>query len=136
MRNLLFLFSGIYFGIVLVKSEVASWFRIQEMFRFQSIHMFGIIGVAVAIGSLSVFFIRRLNLHSVQHETINLSGKPFTRGNVIGGILFGFGWAMTGACPGPLYALLGSGYFVIIPVLLSAILGAYVYGILREKLPH
>ncbi len=136
MKNLLFLFFGIYFGIVLVKSEAASWFRIQEMFRFQSIHMYGIMGIAVAIGALSVFLIRRLKIRSINNEIINLTGKPFTKGNVIGGIIFGLGWAMTGTCPGPLYTLVGGGYLIIIPVLLSAIFGAYVYGLLREKLPH
>ena len=136
MKNLLFLFLGIYFGIVLVKSEAASWFRIHEMFRFQSIHMYGIMGIAVAIGALSVFLIRRLKIKSVNSEIINLSGKPFTKGNVIGGIIFGLGWAMTGTCPGPLYALIGSGYLIIIPVLVSAIAGAYTYGLLKERLPH
>src|SRR5262245_6533767 len=136
MKNLLFLFLGIYFGIVLVKSEAASWFRIHEMFRFESIHMYGIMGVAVAIGALSVFLIKKLKINSVQSEIINLDGKPFTKGNIIGGIIFGLGWAMTGTCPGPLYTLLGSGYLIILPVLLSAIGGAYVYGLLREKLPH
>jgi len=136
MKNVLFLCLGVYFGIVLVKSEVISWFRIQEMFRFQSIHMYGIMGVAVAIGTLSVFLIKRLNIKSVDNEAINLTGKPFTKGNIFGGILFGFGWALTGACPGPLYALLGSGYLIFILVLLSAICGAYVYGVVRDKLPH
>jgi uncharacterized protein len=136
MKNFLFLLFGIYFGIVLFKSEAASWFRIHEMFRFESIHMYGIMGIAVAIGALSIFLIKRLKIKSVNSEIINLSGKPFTKGNVIGGIIFGLGWAMTGTCPGPLYTLVGSGYLIIIPVLVSAIAGAYIYGLLREKLPH
>jgi uncharacterized protein len=136
MKNLLFLFLGIYFGIVLYKSEAASWFRIHEMFRFQSIHMYGIMGIAVAIGGISVLLIKRLKIKSINSEVINLNGKPFTKGNVIGGIIFGLGWALTGTCPGPLYTLVGSGYLIIIPVLLSAIAGAYVYGLLSEKLPH
>jgi uncharacterized protein len=136
MKKLFFLLLGIYFGIVLVKSEAASWFRIHEMFRFESIHMYGIMGVAVAIGAVSVFLIKKLNIKSVNSETINLSGKPFTKGNIIGGFIFGLGWAMTGTCPGPLYTLLGSGYLIIIPVLMNAIVGAYVYGLFMEKLPH
>jgi uncharacterized protein len=136
MKNLLFLIFGIYFGIVLFKSEAASWFRIQEMFRFQSIHMYGIMGIAVAMGAVSVLLIKRLKIKSLNSELINLSGKPFTKGNVIGGTIFGLGWAMTGTCPGPLYTLVGGGYLIIIPVLLSAIAGAYVYGLLQEKLPH
>jgi uncharacterized protein len=136
MKNFLFLLFGIYFGIVLFKSEAASWFRIHEMFRFESIHMYGIMGIAVVIGALSIFLIKRLKIKSVNSEIINLSGKPFTKGNVIGGIIFGLGWAMTGTCPGPLYTLVGSGYLIIIPVLVSAIAGAYIYGLLREKLPH
>jgi uncharacterized protein len=136
MKNLLFLILGIYFGIVLFKSEAASWFRIHEMFRFQSIHMYGIMAIAVGIGAISVFVIRILKIKSLNSEIINLSGKPFTKGNVVGGIIFGLGWAMTGTCPGPLYTLVGSGYLIIIPVLLSALAGAYVYGMIREKLPH
>jgi uncharacterized protein len=136
MKNLMFLFFGIYFGIVLFKSEAASWFRIHEMFRFESIHMYGIIGIAVAIGAVSVLFIKKMNIKSANSEVINLSGKPFTKGNIIGGIIFGLGWAMTGTCPGPLYTLVGGGYLIIIPVLLSAIAGAYVYGLLQKKLPH
>lgn len=136
MKNLLFLVFGIYFGIVLFKSEAASWFRIHEMFRFESIHMYGIMGIAVAIGAVSVFLIKKLKIKSVNSELINLSGKPLTKGNVIGGIIFGLGWAMTGTCPGPLYTLVGGGYVIIIPVLLSAIVGAYSYGLLQEKLPH
>jgi uncharacterized membrane protein YedE/YeeE len=136
MKNLKFLFFGIYFGIVLIKSEIASWFRIQEMFRFQSIFMYGILGIAVMVGAVSILVIKRLKLKSVNQEPINLKGKPFTKGNIIGGFLFGCGWALTGACPGPLYALVGDGYLVIIPVLLSAILGAYVYGLLQKRLPH
>ena len=106
------------------------------MFRFQSIHMYGILGIAVGIGVLSVFLIKKLNLKSVHQEQINLSGKPFSKGHILGGILFGFGWAMTGACPGPLYALIGSGYWIILPILLSAIFGAYAYGRVKSALPH
>lgn len=136
LKNILYLLFGTYFGIVLYKSEVISWFRIQEMFRFDAFHMYGVIGVAVAFGLISVLVLKALKLKSIDGADLNFKGKPFTKGNVIGGILFGLGWAMTGACPGPLYALVGSGYFVIIPVLLSAILGAYVYGLLQKKLPH
>lgn len=134
--NLKYLFTGILFGIILTKAEVISWFRIQEMFRLQSFHMFGVIGSAVAVGALSVFLIKKFNIKSIYGEKIELQDKPFNKGQVIGGLLFGFGWAMTGACPGPLFALIGSGATVVIAVLLSAILGTWVYGLLRDKLPH
>ncbi len=137
MKHIKFLFIGILFGIILVKSEVISWFRIQEMFRFQAFHMYGVIGTAVMVGALSIFLIKKLNLKSLDGSIINPKPKPFNKiGNVAGGILFGLGWALTGACPGPLYALVGSGYSTIFVALGSAILGALVYGILKNKLPH
>ena len=126
-----------FFGIVLVKSEVVSWFRIQEMFRFDSFHMYGVIGSAIAVGVISLLVIKRLNLKSFEGELIVTKAKPFNKvGNITGGIIFGLGWALTGACPGPLYALLGAGYSVVIVVLLSAVLGAFVYGLVKNKLPH
>jgi uncharacterized membrane protein YedE/YeeE len=127
---------GIGFGIILVKSQVISWFRIQEMFRLQSFHMFGVIGSAVAIGMLSVFLIKKFNVKTIYGEKIVLSDKKFNKGQIYGGLAFGLGWALTGACPGPLFAQIGTGATVIIVTLLSAIAGTWVYGRFREKLPH
>ena len=136
MNNLKYLLVGLFFGIVQVKSQVLSWFRIQEMFHLQSFYMFGVIGSAVFTGMISVFLIRRLGLKTVDGEPVLSPEKRFHWGNVFGGLLFGCGWAITGACPGPLYALVGSGYWVVIVVLLSAVAGTWVYGLIREKLPH
>lgn len=135
-HNLKYLVAGTLFGIALVKSEVVSWFRIQEMFRLESFHMYGVIGSAVAVGALSIFLIKKFNIRTIYGESIVVHPKPFDKGIVLGGLTFGLGWAMTGACPGPLYAQVGTGASVIIVTVLSAILGTYVYGVLREKLPH
>lgn len=136
MKYIKYLFIGIFFGIVLYKGEVISWFRIQEMFRFQSIHMYGIIGIGVAMGVISVLLIKKFNIKAIDGSTINLTTKPYRISNFIGGTLFGLGWALTGACPGPIYALVGSGQSVYVLVLLSALLGAFTYGMLKPKLPH
>jgi uncharacterized membrane protein YedE/YeeE len=135
-HNLKYLGIGILFGIVFVKAEVVSWFRIQEMFRLQSFHMFGIIGSAVAVGILSVWLIKRYNLKTIYGEPISISPKKFNKGQIHGGLLFGFGWAITGACPGPLFAQIGTGSTVVAITLLSAIAGTWVYGMARERLPH
>lgn len=127
---------GIAFGIILVKSEVISWFRIQEMFRLQSFHMYGVLGSAVITGIISVQLIKRFNIKTIKGERIILPQKKFHKGQVIGGLIFGFGWALTGACPGPMFAQIGTGALVVIVSLLSAIAGTWVYGLLREKLPH
>lgn len=127
---------GTLFGIVLIKTEVVSWYRIQEMFRFQSFHMFGVIGSALAVGILSVYLIKRYRLKSVRGEKIDLPQKPFHWGQVYGGLIFGAGWAITGACPGPFYALIGAGFTIFIVIFLSALLGTWVYGLVKEKLPH
>lgn len=127
---------GVLFGIILVKSQVISWFRIQEMFRLQSFHMFGVIGSAVAIGMLSVYLIKKFKVKTIYGEKIVLSDKKFNKGQIYGGLTFGFGWALTGACPGPLFAQIGTGATVIIVTLLSAIAGTWIYGRFREKLPH
>ncbi len=134
--NFKYLLMGILFGIVLTKAEVISWFRIQEMFRLQSFHMFGVIGSAVVVGAISVFIIKKYKIKTIYGEEIDLQDKPFNKGQIIGGLLFGFGWAMTGACPGPLYAQIGTGASVVIVTLLSAIAGTWVYGLLRDRLPH
>ncbi|HFK5570561.1 YeeE/YedE family protein [Elizabethkingia meningoseptica] len=135
-RNLKYMLVGILFGIVFVKSEVVSWYRIQEMFRLQSFHMYGIIGSAVLVGMLSVWLIKKFNIKTIHGEPIYIAPKKFNKGQIYGGLLFGFGWAITGACPGPLFAQIGTGATVIIVTLLSAIAGTWVYGFLREKLPH
>lgn len=134
--NFKYLFIGIFFGIILVKSEVISWFRIQEMFRLQSFHMYGVIGSAVVTGIISIFIIKKFNIKTIYGEPIKLPKKKFNKGQIYGGLMFGFGWAITGACPGPLYAQLGTGITVISVTILSAIAGTWVYGYLREKLPH
>ncbi len=136
MKNLKYAIVGIIFGIVFVKAEIISWFRIQEMFRFQSFHMFGVIGTAVVVGLISVQLIKRLNIKSIEGEAINITPKTFNKGTIYGSILFGFGWAITGACPGPLFAEIGSGYWAIGVTLLSAIAGTWFYGYIRNKLPH
>ncbi|MBX7224479.1 MAG: YeeE/YedE family protein [Chitinophagales bacterium] len=135
-HNIKYLVVGILFGIIFVKAEIISWFRIQEMFRFQSFHMFGVIGSAVFVGAISVFAIRKLGIKTIYGEEIVFHPKTFNKGQVIGGVLFGLGWAITGACPGPLFAQIGSGATVIIVTLLSAIAGTWTYGYFREKLPH
>ncbi len=136
LSNVKFAFAGILFGIILVKSEVISWFRIQEMFRLQNFHMYGVIGSAIAVGMLSLFIIKKFNIKSIEGETIKIEPKKFNKGQIYGGLTFGFGWALTGACPGPLFAQIGTGAIVIIVTLFFAILGTWVYGKLRNKLPH
>lgn len=128
--------AGILFGIILIKSEVVSWYRIQEMFRLQSFHMFGVIGSAVVVGILSVLLIKKFNVKTIDGEPIKLEDKKFNKGQIYGGLLFGFGWAITGACPGPLFAQIGSGALAVIVTLFSAIAGTWTYGLLRDRLPH
>lgn len=134
--NLKYLIAGVLFGILLVKSEVISWYRIQEMFRLQSFHMYGVIGSAVLVGMISIWLIRKFQIRTIHGDRIELHPKKFNKGNIYGGLLFGFGWALTGACPGPLFAQIGSGALVITVTLLSAIAGTWVYGFIRERLPH
>ena len=137
MKVLKYLFIGIFFGIILVKSEAVSWYRIYEMFRFQSFHMYGIIGTAVAAGLLFVQISKRRHLKSIEGVDIIVPKKE--DGLVryfVGGIIFGLGWALIGACPGPLYVLLGSGVWSMIIVIAAAILGTFIYGVLKDKLPH
>ena len=136
VSNIKFAVAGILFGIILVKSEAISWFRIQEMFRLQSFHMYGLIGSAVAVGMLGVWLIKTFKIRTIDGETIRFETKKFNKGQIYGGLLFGFGWALTGACPGPLFAQIGSGATVIIVTLFSAIVGTWVYGFYRERLPH
>ena len=136
MKNIKYLIIGAVFGIILTKGEVISWFRIQEMFRFQSFHMYGIIGSAVVIGFISVQIIKRKKARAANGELITFKDKDLHTGVIIGGTLFGFGWALTGACPGPLYTMVGNGYSTFIITLLSAVLGTFAYGALRPHLPH
>ncbi len=135
MKNIKFLILGALFGIVLVKAEVISWFRIQEMFRLQAFHMYGIIGSAILVGMISIQIIKRFNIKTIDGEEIVIPKKEFRWGNIYGGLIFGLGWAITGACPGPLYALLGSGFYVISITLLSAIAGTWFFGLIKNKLP-
>jgi uncharacterized protein len=137
MRVIGYLFIGIFFGIVMFKSEAASWFRIYEMFQFQAFHMYGIIGSALILGIIGVQLIKKKGAKDLNGETITFApkAKSFSR-YMFGGIIFGLGWALAGACPGPIYTLIGAGYVSVIVVLLSALVGTYIYGLLRDKLPH
>jgi uncharacterized membrane protein YedE/YeeE len=129
---------GIYFGIVFTKSEVISWFRIQEMFRFQSFHMYGIIGSAVLVAMISVQIIKRNKLRAMDGSEIVIPPKEMGSGTRywLGGTIFGLGWALTGACPGPMFALVGNGITVMLVAIVSATAGTFAYGVLRPKLPH
>ncbi len=133
-----YLLIGLVFGFVLIKSEVVSWFRIQEMFRFDSIHMYGIIGLAIIVGIISVQIIKRKNLKDVDGNPITIPPKDASQVTryIVGGSIFGLGWALVGACPGPMFALLGSGLTIMVIPILAALLGTYTYGVLRPKLPH
>jgi uncharacterized membrane protein YedE/YeeE len=135
-HNLKYLLVGTLFGIVFVKAEVVSWFRIQEMFRLQSFHMYGIIGSAVVVGMISVWLIKKFNIKTIYGEKIEFHSKKFNKGQIYGGLLFGFGWGITGACPGPRFAQIVTCATVIYITLLSAIACTWVYGFFREKLPH
>lgn len=137
MKFLKYLLIGIFFGILMSKSEAISWYRIQEMFRFQSFHMYGIIGTALLFGIAIVAFIKKTALQNLekQHITFKNKGKTYKR-YLFGGIVFGLGWALAGSCPGPIYILIGNGFSVFIIVLLSALLGTFSYGVLRDFLPH
>ncbi|MCI0411300.1 YeeE/YedE family protein [bacterium] len=136
MKNIKYLLLGIGFGIALTKSEAISWFRIQEMFRFQGFQLYGIFATAIPVGMLSVWLIKQSQVKTLSGEPIAIPAKQNNHGYIIGGFLFGIGWAFTGACPGPLYAQLGSGLTVTAVTIASAILGTWVYSLLRPKLPH
>ncbi|MEZ4797408.1 MAG: DUF6691 family protein [Flavobacteriaceae bacterium] len=137
MKLIKFLLVGILFGIVLVKSEAVSWYRIYEMFRFQSFHMYGIIGTAIASGILFLQFSKKNKLKSLKGKKIKVAKKDkgFIR-YIVGGIIFGLGWAMIGACPGPMYVLFGTGVYSMLIVITAALVGTFIYGILKNKLPH
>lgn len=135
-HNLKYLLVGVILGIGFVKAEIISWYRIQEMFQLTSFHMYGVIGTAVIVGIISVALIKKFKVKTIYGEPITLDNKKFTKGQIIGGLIFGLGWAITGACPGPLFAQIGAGFTAVIITLLSAIAGTWVYGYFREKLPH
>ena len=135
MNNIKYLIVGIVFGIVFVKAEIISWFRIQEMFHLQSFFMYAVIGTAVIVGMLSVWLIKRFKIKTITGEVITFENKTFNKGQILGGLIFGIGWAITGACPGPLFAQIGSGFLVVIITFLSAVAGTWVYGLVKEKLP-
>ncbi len=136
MKYFKYLVLGTLFGIILTKSEVISWFRIQEMFRFQAFHMYGVIGSAIVVGLVSVQLIKRNHLKTIDGEPIVIADKKFNHGVWIGGFIFGLGWAITGACPGPLFAQLGSGVGAAAVMIVAALAGTWTYSALREKLPH
>lgn len=137
MKFFRYLFIGTIFGITLAKSEVISWYRIYEMFRFQSFHMYGVIGSAVVLGIILVQIIKRFEMKAIDGEPIVIAPKKFSVSRyLIGGTIFGLGWAMTGACPGPMFALIGNGVSVMLVVIAAALLGTYSYGLIKNKLPH
>jgi len=137
MKSLKFIIAGVFFGIVMAKSEAISWYRIQEMFRFQSFHMYGIIGTAVILGILSVYLIKRFKIKDSAGNQISFKDKDSGWPRyLIGGSIFGLGWALTGACPGPMFVNVGYGYLAMLIVIFGALLGTYFYGIIRNKLPH
>ena len=137
MRTLIYLCIGILFGITMFKSEAASWFRIYEMFKFESFHMYGIIGSALVLGIITIQSIKRFKIKSFYGEKINFSPKAKSfRRYLFGGIIFGLGWALAGACPGPMFTLVGAGYISILIVIIASLLGTFLYGLLKGKLPH
>ncbi|TVQ76003.1 MAG: YeeE/YedE family protein [Flavobacteriales bacterium] len=137
MKLLKFILAGIVFGIVMTKSEAISWFRIQEMFRFQSFHMYGIIITAIVIGAIAVQLIKRFKIRDINGNPIIFNPKDMSIPRyLIGGTIFGLGWAMTGACPGPMFVNFGYGYGMMLLIILGALFGTFMYGVLRTKLPH
>jgi len=137
MKLLKFLFAGIVFGIILVKSEAVSWYRIFEMFKFQAFHMYGIIGSAVVLGVIAVGLLKLTGAKNIEGEKIMVPTKEKGFVNyLLGGTIFGLGWALAGACPGPMYILVGTGVFSMLIVIAAAILGTFVYGLIKDKLPH
>jgi uncharacterized membrane protein YedE/YeeE len=127
---------GTFFGVVLVKSEVVSWFRIQKMFRFEEAHMYLVIASAVLVGAVSLYIIKKMQVKTLQREEIKVTDKKFQKGIVVGGTTFGMGWAITGACPGPIYAQIGSGELLALVTFGAALVGMYIYAIFQPRLPH
>ena len=137
-RLWIYVLVGLYFGFVLTRAEVVSWWRIQEMFRFQSFHMYGIIGSAILTAAASIFLIRKMGIKTISGDEISVPPKELGTGTRywVGGTVFGLGWALAGACPGPMFALVGNGVPVMIVSILAAVLGTWMYGTLRIRLPH
>jgi uncharacterized membrane protein YedE/YeeE len=137
MKSIKFIIAGIVFGIVMVKSEAASWYRIQEMFRFQSFRMYGIIGTAVVLGAIAIYLMKQFHVKDVTGDPIVFKDKDKSwKKYVFGGVIFGLGWALTGACPGPMFVNIGYGYLSMVIVVIGALLGTYLYGVVKSKLPH
>ncbi len=137
LRQLLLLATGILFGIVLTKAEIVSWYRIQEMFRFQSFHMYGVIGSGVLISALVIRLMKNGIIKTLDGKIVQIEEKPpLYKAAIFGGAIFGIGWAFTGACPGPMYILIGNGYLIYLVILVSAVGGALLYGLVRKRLPH
>ncbi len=136
LQQFFVLMIGVFFGVILIKSEVASWFRIQKMFRLEEAHMYLIIASAVAVGAISLYLIKRFQVQTISGDTIQIKTKKFQKGTIIGGISFGLGWAVTGACPGPIYAQIGSGEYMAIVTFIGAFSGMYLYAYLQPRLPH
>ncbi len=137
MKAIKYLIIGFVFGIVLTKSEAVSWYRIYEMFQFQSFHMYGIIIVAIIVGTIGIQFIKKLEMKNAKGQVFNIADKE--KGSFrywIGGLFFGLGWALVGSCPGPIFILLGAGILSMLFVLFGALLGTFLYGLIKEKLPH
>lgn len=137
MKNTSFFIVGIFFGIVMTKSEAISWFRIHEMFRFESFHMYGIIGTAVILGAAAMWAMKKFKMKTLRGTFVTYNPMKLSiKRHLLAGSIFGLGWALVGCCPGPMYVLLGNGYAIMILVILGAILGTYTYGLVMNKLPH
>lgn len=137
MKYIKYILAGILFGIVMVKAETISWFRIYEMFQFDAFHMYGIIGSTVVIGIIGTYLLKKYKAKNIYGEPIEFAPKSFSVTRyLIGGIIFGLGWALVGACPGPMFVLVGTGYFPILIVIFGALLGTFIYGVFKSRLPH
>ena len=136
VKKISYLLIGVFFGIILIKSEVSSWYRIQEMFRFQSFKMYGVIGSAIMVATIGKLFLRKSKVKTSTGKEIVAGQKKYHHGLIIGGMLFGIGWALTGVCPGPLYALIGKGLYPLIVLFACALIGTWTYSFFSEKLPH
>lgn len=137
MKNIAFFAVGIFFGITMTKSEAISWFRIHEMFRFESFHMYGIIGTAVVLGAIILQVMKRTKMKTWNGNIVGYTPMPFNLArHLISGTIFGLGWALVGCCPGPMYVLVGHGYWIMLVVIAGAVLGTFSYGLVKHKLPH
>ncbi|QMU28756.1 DUF6691 family protein [Adhaeribacter radiodurans] len=137
MKGFKYITAGILFGLIMAKSEAISWYRIQEMFRFQSFHMYGIIFTAVILGAIAVYLIKKFRVRDTQGNVITFKAKNRTLSRyMIGGTIFGLGWALTGACPGPMFVNVGFGYWTMLIVIFGSLIGTYFYGVIIDKLPH